>query len=130
MITEILNDIFEDYAEECTVLPSKHAQTYPALVVLQSRSSGALNPRNNLFAFMDKKAMPGGADWEYGLIMACDAPQDMQTTTELTIFDSTGCKLICDAAQPVHELDPETRRKTVVAWRMALRGRQRGIRGV
>jgi hypothetical protein len=129
MIADILTDIFAEYAEVCEVAPEGGAEAYPALIVLQGRSVGAINPRNNLLPFLDKKVLPQGADWEYGLIMAADAPQDMQPVTRLTVIDSTGRKLSCEAAQPVYELDRETRVKSVVAWRMAMRGKQRAIRG-
>lgn len=125
-----LEDIFTDHAECCTLCdcPGEKEARF-ALMVVRALSSGSINSRNNLLAFIDKSILPRGADWGYGLIWAEDAPEDMNQEIEMTVTDSTGQTWSCESAKAVYDVDETTRLKVVVAWRLALRGKQRMTRG-
>jgi hypothetical protein len=127
---DIIHDIFQDRASACTIQADGESKPRAILAVFHGRSTGKINPRNKALAFVDNSALPAGADWEYGLIMAADAPEGMAPDTRLTIVDqAVGRVLTCEAAEPVYDLDLETRERFIVAWRLALRGKQRMGRG-
>ena len=124
-----LQDVFNDFAAYCQVQGTGETAPRQVLMVTQALSSGSINSRNNLLSFIDKTTLPRGADWGYGLIWAQDAPEGMNPEIKMTVADSTGQEWSCESAKPVYDIDETTRQKVVVAWRLALRGKQRMVRG-
>lgn len=124
-----LSDIFADHAAWCEVCGENEDLPRRVLMVVQGLSSGSINSRNNLLAFIDKSILPRGADWGYGLIWADDAPAGMKPETRITVTDSAGQEWSCESAKAVHGIDAATRCKVVLAWRLALRSKQRMVRG-
>ena len=124
-----LADIFADHAEWCEVQAEGENAPRNVCMVAQAFSSGNIDSRNKALSFIDKSTIPRGADWGYGLMWAADAPADMNAESKLTITDSAGQVYTCEAARPVYDLDADTRKKVCVAWRLALRGKQRMVRG-
>lgn len=122
-------DVFRDFAAACHVHVDGEDAPRQVDMITQSLSSGRINTRNNLLAFMDTSTMPAGADWGYGLIRAEDAPAGMTQETKMTVTDSAGRVWRSEAAMAVCDIDPENRRQRIIAWRLALRGKQRMVRG-
>ena len=129
MTSDILSSIFDDWAALCTIrTDDKDQQPHEVWAVLYQRSTGRIDSRR--MPFMNPGSLPSGADWEYGLIMAEDAPEGMTPETRLSLVEwGTGRILSCEAAEPVYDLDRDTRERIVVAWRLALRCKQRMVRG-
>ena len=123
-----LQDVFADHAAWCEVRTDGEDAARQVLMVTQALSSGSINSRKSLLAFIDKSVLPMGADWAYGLIWHADAPEGMRADIRMTVTDSAGQVWSCEAAKAVYDIDPETRRKVTVAWRLALRGKQRMTR--
>ncbi len=124
-----LADIFADHAEWCSVQVKGESEARQVLMVAHPFSSGSIDARSKALSFIDKSTLPRGADWGYGLMWAADAPADMNAETQLEIVDSAGQAYAVDAARPVYDIDEATRMKVCVAWRLALRGKQRMVRG-
>ena len=129
---DIANDIAQviaDFGSLCVVQAEGQEPMPECMILVRRMSSGKIETRRNVFPFFDLQTAPRGADWAYGLMLAEDAPANMHEKMRLTVVDSDGEKYRCDAASPMLSVDFETRKKTVVAWRMALRGVQGMVRG-
>lgn len=123
-----LADIFADHAQWCDVFSCQNEEPRHVLMVVQPISSGNIDSRKNLLAFFDKATMPRGADWGYGLIWAKDAPEAMSEEAKIKVKDSLDKLWTCEAARAVCSLDPQSRKQEIIAWRLALRGKQRMVR--
>lgn len=87
------------------------------------------DPRPKLLAWANADDLPRGADWGYGLILADDLPGMITEIARGKITDGRGYVWRIEAAKPIVETDAETGALKNVAWRMALRGTQRAMRG-
>ena len=124
-----LEQIVAEFGAFCDVQAAGEAAPRNVRMVVQSLSSGSINSRNNLLSFIDKSSLPRAADWGYGLIMAADAPEGMAPETRVTVTENTGDVWEVESAKAVHDIDETTYQKRVIAWRLALRGKQRMVRG-
>lgn len=105
--------------------------TEPRNVRMIARPSygSLLDPRNRLLAWADSASMPRGADWGYGLALAGDMPDGMTESTSFVVVDGTGQRWRVESAKPILETEQESGVLRAVAWRLALRGTQRAVRG-
>lgn len=124
-----LAEVFADFATWCEVQGKEEDAPRSVFMVVRGQSSGSINSRDNLLAFIDKTTLPRGANWGYGVIMAADAPAGMNEESRLMITDASGEIWECESAKPFYGVNEETHQKELVAWRMALRGKQRMVRG-
>ncbi len=131
MIAEDIAEIIHDPdgpASLCNV-EAPDAEPRPVRMIARPSYGSVLDPRNRLLAWADTANMPRGADWGYGLMLAADAPEGMTETTSFSVVDGTGRRWRVEAARPVLETEQESGALRAVAWRLALRGTQRAVRG-
>ncbi len=122
-------DVFNDFASCCEIESQGGGEPYFALLVVRGAGSGRIDSRNALAHIVDVSSLPRGADFGYGLMWADDAPVNMNPEAKITIRESTGDTWMVEAARPIYDVDPSTRQKRLVVWRLVLRGKQRMVRG-
>ena len=124
-----LEQLVAEFGALCDVQAAGETAPRNVRMVVQGLSSGSINSRNNLLFFIDKNSLPRAADWGYGLILAADAPEGMNPEMRVTVTESTGEAWEVESAKAVHDVDETTLQKRVIAWRLAMRGKQRMVRG-
>lgn len=127
-IAALISDLMEEHGTACHIKGPADAAPRPVVMLVNATSSGGIHSRYSALSFVDKSTLQRGADWGYGLLLGEDAPEDMEPQTRLIITDSLGGQWECEAAKAITEINPETRCLYVVAWRLALRGKQRAVR--
>lgn len=110
-------------------LTESGGETRTVFMVCLKQYTGGNTPsmRRKLMDWADSSSMPTGASYGYGLLMASDAPEGMDEKTKLTLTDSLGQSWRTDAAGPIVDRKQDGTLE-VVAWRLLLRGTQRGMR--
>lgn len=129
MIKADLQNVFNDWGTWCQVQGEHEAEPRPVLMLVMEQGQGAINSRNNILQFVDTATLPRGATFAYGCLWASDAPPGMSDDAKLTVIDSAGKEWSSLAAKAFYGINPATRQKELVAWRLALRGKQRMVRG-
>lgn len=122
---DVVRMAIRDFGSLCFVRAENESAPRDVVMLVRQMGTGGVLKLQRHLPFLDAGSVPAGADWGYGLMLSEDAPEGMRDTTRLTITESSGETWTCEAARPVHDIDPQTRAKIVAAWRLALRGTQR-----
>lgn len=129
MLLEDLRDMLHDpdgFACTCLLLPP-HAAAYSVRVLLRLSLGGRhADPSSLVFGWAENNEMPRRASAAYALLLAEDAPQDMNERCNF-VLDNGIQQYRVDGAQPLMDVD-EIGKTFIAAWRLALRGTQRGGR--
>jgi hypothetical protein len=121
--TDDIQEIVNDFGSRCQV----EQVARPVFMILYPLSSGHISSRLNALQFVDKTTLPRGADWAYGLILAEDAPPAV-ADARLKVTDNLGAVWNAESVKALLGVD-DGGMKYVIAWRLALRGTQHGVRG-
>ena len=125
MTGDIARMAVRDFGALCALRAEGEAEGRELIMVVRPQSAGNPGRGSRHLPFLNARSMAQDADAGYGLLLAIDAPEGMHEEIRLTVTESSGECWIADAAQPVYDIDPESRKKSVSAWRLALRRRQK-----
>lgn len=108
-------------------LKEKGREPRRVFMICKEQYGGFLDVSGKIMDWAETSSFPTGASFGYGLMMAEDAPADMREKAEFEITDGLDRRWRVDAARPIVDVLPDGTQR-VAAWRMLLRGTQRGIR--
>ena len=119
-----IRQVVADFGTNC-VLAVSGGEPKPVFMVASEAGRGSFGSRSVLSRMVDSREARHGATYGYGLILAEDAPAELDTLRDVTVTDSLGTVWHMDTARKVKGRNEETGDLTIIGWRMALWCEQR-----